>query len=224
VTAGVFQAFVLCAASVKVNYLGRVDVSSGFFGGSYMLSGTDVHAFDDSAEDFNYIDNSFNAIHAKLFAGINVIYVPQDSSFHEFKRPSTSSANNYIPMSHRINIYGRGLPTGTLSPNSVMVTITKVYATLPTPAFDDIIGVRSSVNELSSEQVKSIHGLVKDNGLDVISGDNKHLLEKFASLNQMERTEVLESVPAGASGKRRDIVLSMIKNYQPRNTRIKLTN
>ena len=53
VPAGVFQAFVMVAASVKVSYLGRVDVSSGYFGGSYHLSTTDVADFDSNVQDFN---------------------------------------------------------------------------------------------------------------------------------------------------------------------------
>lgn len=122
----VFQAFVLAAASMKVTYMGRVDVSSGYFGGSYHLSTTDVASFDNNVQDFNYVDNSFNSIRTKLFSGISMIYFPQDSSFQTFKKPNANSATNYIAMTHRMNVYGRGLPSGTLSPNSVVVQVTKV--------------------------------------------------------------------------------------------------
>lgn len=121
VAANVFQAFVLSAASVKVSYFGRLDVSSGYFGGSYHLSSTDVHNFDRSAQDFNFIDNSFNSARGKLFSGLSIVYFPQDTGFQEFKKPNTNSSGNFIPMSHRINVYGRGLPSSALSNGSVVV-------------------------------------------------------------------------------------------------------
>ena len=59
---GVFQAVVLVAASIDVSFVGRVDVSSGYFGASYHLTGTNVNTFDNNVQNFNYVDNTIGSV------------------------------------------------------------------------------------------------------------------------------------------------------------------
>ena len=223
VPAGVFQAFVLVAASVDVSFVGRVDVSSGYFGASYHLSSTDVDTFDNSVMDFNYIDNSLNAIQSDLFSGTNMLYFPQDTSFSQFKKPNVNSAGNFTAMSHRMNVYGRGLPAGSLAPYSILVKVTKVYATLPISGFEDIMAAHTRVNELSSEQMYNVHNFVKESGFAVRSGRDAPVVDKFLKMLPFEQKEIIQS-KGDSQDKRRDNLIARIKNYHHVPTRIDLNN
>lgn len=224
----IFQAFVLCAASIDVKFVGRQDVSSGYFGASYHLSSTDVNSFDDNVENFNYVDNTIGSIRADLFSGVNMIYFPQDSSFSQFKKPNTSSADNYIAMSHRMNIYGRSLPSSTLSPKSVMVTVTKVYATLPKSGYEDVLSVHTEINEVSHEQMQSVHEFIKTSGFGVRNGNDKQVIDKFLNMLPIEKNEIIEKIkneiPDNQVSKRRDYIVSLIRNYKTPQTIVSLYN
>ena len=213
VPSNIFQAFVLTAASIDVSFVGRVDVSSGYFGASYHLSGVDVASFDNAVNNFNYVDNTLNAITSDLFSGINMIYFPQDSSFSTFKKPNSNSSSNFIAMSHRMNIYGRTLPSSTLSPKSVLVEVTKVYATLPQPGYEDVMTAHTSINEISEKEMNSVHDFVKESGFGIRTLKDTHSINKFLSMVPLDQKEVLKGTENMTPNERRQEIVSKLKNF-----------
>ena len=55
-TPGWFTAGVLLFAKISVNYFGRSDAESGFFGGSFHISSIAQNAIDIAPSNFNYIN------------------------------------------------------------------------------------------------------------------------------------------------------------------------
>ncbi len=214
VASNVFQAYILVAASIDVTFVGRYDISSGYFGASYHLTGTDVNVYDNNVNNFNYVDHTVNSVKANFASGINMIYFPQDSSFSQFKKPNISSAGNYIAMSHRMNVYGRSLPSGTLSQKSVMVNVTKVYATLPVSGFEDVLSAHTNVNEVSEVDMNKAHGFIKDTGLGVRVGGDNETLVKFLNMHKYEQESILDGFGENSSEmEKRDELISRIKNF-----------
>ena len=209
----IFQAYILSAASINVSFVGRVDISSGYFGGSYHLSGKNVNEFDNAVNNFNYIDNTTNSVKSNLFSGVNINYFPQDSSFSQFKKPNGNSNENFQTMSHRMNVYGRSLPNSTLSPKSVLVEVTKVYATLPIAGLEDVCSTHSRVNELTNDEINNSHNFIKDNNLGIRNGDDEENLKKFFNMNSIDQNEILKEVKNLKQEDRKDHIISKIMGF-----------
>jgi hypothetical protein len=236
----IFQAYILVAASIDVTYVGRGDISSGYMGGSYHLSSKNVSEYDNSVNNFNYVDNTQNSIKSSLYSGINMIYFPQDSSFSQFRKVNGDSNDTFTSMSHRMSIYGRSLPPGSLSPGSVLVEVTKVYATLPIAGLEDVCASHSRVNEILPTEMESSHNFIKDLNLTVRNkGDDEKYLKQYLDMDYIEQKEIYDDVQSSkksdgtylsSNGRpetevdRRNKLISLIKNYVPKKTKVDLSN
>ncbi len=99
----------------------------------------------------------FNSAKANVFEGISMIYVPQDSSFQNFKQLNVGSAGNYIPISHRLCVYGKSLPNSTTpSMNPLTISICKVYATIPFPKYQRVVEMKNDVNQVSTKFLEQV--------------------------------------------------------------------
>ena len=140
-----FNAFTLQSMKISCRYVGRVDVISGYFGGSFHLSTTDAFTYDYAPTQFNFVDDSLNATIADVSEGLNVIYYPPDFSYLNFNGPDVNSSSK-MSTNMRLNLYGQSLPTNTLTGGAagVILTFTAVWNVIPTPGFSDLIPVDSN--------------------------------------------------------------------------------
>jgi len=93
------------------------------------------------------------------------------------------------------------------------------------PGFNDIISVSSEVSEISNEEMNAAHTLIKENGLSVIESDSRPMIEKFLKLHEIERNEVIDSIPKVDNViERRDMLLGMVRNYESPSIKVKINN
>ena len=143
---GAFNAYVLQCFKLSVEYVGRSDIQSGLFGGSYFVSTENSLEPDINASIFNYIDDSINAVKVDSKDGLNVIYYPLDTSYTQFMNVNQDNiATHSMSTSLRLSIYGSSLPPGIEgingSPNCVNYSICAIYNVIPSQAFCELLPV-----------------------------------------------------------------------------------
>lgn len=141
-----FQAYTLQCAKLSVRYVGRLDIASGYLGGSYFLSVANEAAPDTNASLFNYIDDSINAVIVDKSEGLNVVYFPPDYSYLNFFQVNRDNvASNTMSTNVRLCIYGNSLPGPNIdggvnnNMNAIMATWVVVWSVLPSPQFADLL-------------------------------------------------------------------------------------
>lgn len=139
---GAFNAYVLQCFKLSVEYVGRPDIQSGFFGGAYFVSTVNSLVPDTNATIFNYIDDSINAVKVDSKDGLNVIYFPLDTSYTHFMNVNQDNiATHAMNTSLRLSIYGSALPTGVSAPNCVNFSVCAIYNVIPSQAFSELLPV-----------------------------------------------------------------------------------
>lgn len=139
---GAFNAYVLQCFKLSVEYVGRPDIQSGFFGGAYFVSTEKSLEPDVNASIFNYIDDSINAVKIDSKDGLNVIYYPLDTSYTHFMNVNQDNIDNHsMNTSLRLSIYGSSLPNGNDAPNCINYSICAIYNVIPSQAFSELLPV-----------------------------------------------------------------------------------
>ena len=221
---GLFQAYILVAASVEAKFQGRFDAASGYWGASYHLTGTNVDTFDNNVMDFNYVDNTINSLKTSLYEGIKIVYFPQDNSFSEFKIPSENSTGNKISMSHRMNVYGRGLPKDTVSPGSVIIEVKKVFACLPKPGLEDVLPLHRNSQEIKGEDMDITNDFIKQTGLAIRRsyGKDDTKINNFIDMFKDEKINLLDELRNTNQSEKRELVSTELAVYKPKDIVVKL--
>jgi hypothetical protein len=203
---GVFNAYVLMAASIEAKYVGRYDIKSGYLGGSYFLSAVNSDLPDVTLSNFDNIDRSATAVQAGVDEGIEIIYFPPDNSFMEFRKPNVDNyASGTMSMTHRMVIYGRSLPKGSLSQSSILINITRVFATIPTSSFLDITPTQFPTNTFTSSAsyTNVVNSVMNSGFVTRTTGESEHL-ENALELPSPKLTELVKDYSSDDLSRNKD--------------------
>ena len=143
---GAFNAYVLQCLKITVEYIGRIHIQSGIFGGAYFVSTAKSVEPDVNCSIFDYIDDSINSVKVDSREGLSVVYYPLDESYTHFMTVNTDNVSTHaMNTSLRLSIYGSSLPNGTSelngSPNCVNYTINAIYNIIPSQEFNELLPV-----------------------------------------------------------------------------------
>ena len=193
---GMFNTYILQACKISVKYHGRPDVISGYFGASYHLTSISGFQPDTAVSSFNYVDDCPNSALADVSEGISAIYYPPDYSYMNFLRVNSDNTNEKLmSTSHRLNIYGMGLPPEVLTGRSAGVTLSycAIYNVIPTPGFTDLLPLDYNIED-SSLDLLDVSKFVPHSGLVAHKNSDASAIEKLLSLPSNIRKKALDAV------------------------------
>lgn len=193
---GAFNTYVLQACKIGVKYHGRGDVLSGYFGASYHLTAGSGFTADPNTTVFNFVDDSPNSVIADVTEGVSAIYYPADYSYMNFLRVnSDNTGEKLMSTSHRLNIYGMGLPPEVLTGKAAGVTLTycAIYNVIPTPQFSELLPLDYNVED-SSLDLLDLSKFVPQSGLVVHKNNDSEAIERLFSLPSHIRKQAMEQV------------------------------
>lgn len=214
---GAFNTCVLQCLKVSAKYVGRGDVLSGYFGGSYNLTAKDPRIPDYDATNFNFVDEGINATTADVSEGLNIVFYPPDYSYTTFNKisngdvtfdaqtltstdPVISSATtgdwkntSTVPMYHtnmRINLYGASLPGQSLGAGGVVLTYTAVWNVIPTPLYGDLLPLNYDVAEQQLDMLE-LAKFIPQSGLGAYTNNEIGKIERMMELPSHIRNNAL---------------------------------
>ena len=196
VQAGMFNTYTLYACKIAVKYHGRGDVMSGYFGASYHLTSSSSVAPDVNTCSFNYVNDSPNSVISDITDGLSAVYYPPDYSYTNFQRVNIdNTGEKLMGTSHRLNIYGSGLPPEALTGKAPAVTLTycAIYNVIPSPQFSDLLPLDYNIED-SSLDLLDISKFVPHSGLATFKQSQSDSIEKIFSLPSNIRKEALEKL------------------------------
>ena len=209
---GAFNTYVLQCCKLSARYVGRSDVMSGYFGASYNLSTTSSRAADPSPTQFNYVDDSINAVVADVTEGLNTVYYPPDYSYLSFLKVNNDNiTGGQMSTAHRMNIYGASLPPPSLAGQSagVILTFVCVWNIIPTPAFADLLPLDYNLQEQSMDLLE-ISKFVPQSGLTSYKNADVGKIERMMSLPKNMREKALEEFIHGKSDRNLKNILDVL--------------
>ena len=223
-----FNAYVLQCFKISVEYVGRSDIQSGFFGGSYFVSTCNSLDPDYNVSLFNYIDDSINAVKVDSRDGVNVIYYPLDSSYTHFLSVNKDNISNHnMNTSLRLAIYGSSLPPGSDtyngSPNCINFTVCAIYNVIPTQNFSELLPVDFLVQnnkEFSLVDSAQFVNRTKLTSFPTSSvGDIERMLELPSSIKENAINELNNDIRLNGNNARYKNVLDVLKPWLSNETR-----
>jgi hypothetical protein len=246
---GIIQCYVQLAASVSAKYNGSLTNQSGYFGSSFHLKPATCALPDTDSVVFDYLDNCQFALNNVFVEDeINVAYVPPDTSFMTFKKPSTdpysggngvtpagyssTQPNSVVPgvntinsppsvgVSHRMDIYGRGISSSSQNSNNtssninnfpITVTMCKVYAILPTVNYAEIIPTRMYNSFMSTSDLESMNNITKNHGMLTYSKKDEQTIQDFHNLPVFMQQNLVDKNFSGLNRSQKKEAVDQVK-------------
>lgn len=158
-----FSAYMLVGMGITVTYTGTIQDQSGRFGAGYTLTSCHIADPDLQFIDFDVVKRTSNFVETETSNSLKVVYFPPDNSFMEFRLPDEDAVMvGRQPLSHVINIYGRGLAVTQNS--SIKVEVNRAFSCIPNPNYSSVLEV-AQPNVI--ENTNSIRSFITRNNLAV---------------------------------------------------------
>ncbi len=231
---GAFNAYVLQCLKITVEYIGRVDIQSGIFGGAYYVSTAKSLEPDVNCTLFDYIDDSINSVKVDSRDGLSVIYYPLDVSYTHFMTVNTDNVSTHaMNTSLRLAIYGSSLPNGSSekngSPNCVNYTINAIYNIIPSQEYNELLPVDFMLKPQDSFDLVKSSSFISQAKLSSFPTSKTGEIERMLSLPSNLLSDAVQTLKADQAkygkGSNNNTILDILKpiigNYIP--TPIKLS-